>query len=82
MPGSWWGIAPSVALGLGTPTTINSNAYARNIHALNPDLHVYSQACPLFVPLVEEGWLDHEVTRLTAMVEAARTALNATEIVF
>jgi len=51
---------------IGTPTTINSNAYARNIHALNPDLHVYSQACPLFVPLVEEGWLDHEVTRLTA----------------
>lgn len=51
---------------IGTPTTINSNAYARNIHALNPDVHVYSQACPLFVPLVEEGWLDHEVTRLTA----------------
>lgn len=51
---------------IGTPTTINSNAYARNIHALNPDLHVHSQACPLFVPLVEEGWLDHEVTRLTA----------------
>lgn len=51
---------------IGTPTTINSNAYARNIHALNPALHVYSQACPLFVPLVEEGWLDHEVTLLTA----------------
>jgi len=51
---------------IGTPTTINSNAYARSIHALNPDLRVYSQACPLFVPLVEEGWLDHEVTRLTA----------------
>lgn len=51
---------------IGTPTTINSNAYARSIHALNPDLHVHSQACPLFVPLVEEGWLDHEVTRLTA----------------
>ncbi len=51
---------------IGTPTTINSNAYARSIHALNPDIRVYSQACPLFVPLVEEGWLDHEVTRLTA----------------
>lgn len=51
---------------IGTPTTINSNAYARSIHALNPKLHVHSQACPLFVPLVEEGWLDHEVTRLTA----------------
>ena len=30
------------------------------------DARIYSQACPLFVPLVEEGWLDHEVTRLTA----------------
>lgn len=51
---------------IGTPTTINSNAYARSIHALNPDVHVHSQACPLFVPLVEEGWLDNEVARLTA----------------
>lgn len=50
---------------IGTPTTVNSNAYARNIHALNPALSVYSQACPLLVPLVEEGWLEHEVTRLT-----------------
>jgi glutamate racemase len=51
---------------IGTPTTINSNAYARRIHALDPHARVYSQACPLFVPLVEEGWLDHPVTRLTA----------------
>jgi len=51
---------------IGTPTTINSNAYARNIHRLDPSLRVFSQACALFVPLVEEGWLDHPVTRLTA----------------
>ncbi len=51
---------------IGTPTTINSNAYARRMHELDPSLRVYSQACPLFVPLVEEGWLDHPVTRLTA----------------
>ena len=51
---------------IGTPTTVNSNAYARSIHHLNPGVRVYSQACPLFVPLVEEGWLDHPVTRLTA----------------
>ncbi len=51
---------------IGTPTTINSNAYARGMHALDPSVRVYSQACPLFVPLVEEGWLDHPVTRLTA----------------
>jgi glutamate racemase len=51
---------------IGTPTTINSNAYARRMHALDPRVRVYSQACPLFVPLVEEGWLDHPVTRMTA----------------
>ncbi|MDT3672891.1 MAG: glutamate racemase [Aromatoleum sp.] len=51
---------------IGTPTTVNSNAYARRIHALDSGARVYSQACPLFVPLVEEGWLDHPVTRLTA----------------
>ncbi|MDX9698540.1 MAG: glutamate racemase [Rhodocyclaceae bacterium] len=51
---------------IGTPTTINSNAYARSMHALDPALRIHSQACPLFVPLVEEGWLDHPVTRLTA----------------
>lgn len=51
---------------IGTPTTINSNAYTRAIHQHAADVRVFSQACPLFVPLVEEGWLDHQVTRLTA----------------
>ncbi len=51
---------------IGTPTTVDSNAYARRIHALDPSARVYSQACPLLVPLVEEGWLDHPVTRMTA----------------
>ena len=52
---------------IGTPTTVNSNAYARAIHERNSEVRIYSQACPLFVPLVEEGWLEHEVTRLAAM---------------
>ncbi len=51
---------------IGTPTTVNSNAYGRAIHQVEPDARVVSQACPLFVPLVEEGWLDHPVTRMTA----------------
>lgn len=51
---------------IGTPATINSNAYARAIHALDPEIRLFSQACALLVPLVEEGWLDHPVTRLTA----------------
>jgi glutamate racemase len=51
---------------IGTPATINSNAYARAIHDCDAGIRIFSRACPLFVPLVEEGWLDHEVTRLTA----------------
>ncbi|MDO4643490.1 MAG: glutamate racemase [Cardiobacteriaceae bacterium] len=50
---------------IATNTTVNSNAYARAIHAEDPMIRVQSQACPLLVPLVEEGWLEHEVTRLT-----------------
>ncbi|MDP2751193.1 MAG: glutamate racemase [Rhodocyclaceae bacterium] len=50
---------------IATPTTINSNAYARRIASLDASIRVFSQPCPLFVPLVEEGWLDHPVTRLT-----------------
>jgi glutamate racemase len=67
--GAWAAAAhtPGHAIGvIGTPTTVNSNAYSRAIHAYLPDARVFSHACPLFVPLVEEGWLDHEVTRLTA----------------
>ena len=49
---------------IGTPATINSNAYARAIHLLDKEAKVFSQACPLFVPLVEEGWFDHPATKL------------------
>lgn len=51
---------------IGTPATIQSHAYTRAIQLLDGRIRTYSQACPLFVPLVEEGWLDHPVTRLTA----------------
>jgi glutamate racemase len=51
---------------IGTPATINSNAYARAIHLLDKEIKIFSQACPLFVPLVEEGWFDHPATRLIA----------------
>jgi glutamate racemase len=51
---------------IGTPATINSNAYARAIHLLDKEAKMFSQACPLLVPLVEEGWFDHPATRLIA----------------
>jgi glutamate racemase len=51
---------------IGTAGTIASGAYARAIWAVAPDATVVSQACPLFVPLVEEGWTEHPATRLIA----------------
>jgi len=51
---------------IGTSATINSNAYAQAIKAhAEQKIDVFSQACPLLVPLVEEGWLDSEITNLT-----------------
>ena len=51
---------------IGTTGTIASDAYNRAIQALAPGLHVVQRACPLFVPLVEEGWFDHPATELVA----------------
>jgi len=51
---------------IGTVGTVNSRAYHRAIHALAPHAHVRARACPLFVPLAEEGWTDHAATRLIA----------------
>jgi glutamate racemase len=51
---------------IGTVGTIKSGAYERAIRALAPDVQITARACPLFVPLVEEGWVDHPATRLIA----------------
>lgn len=51
---------------LGTPGTINSGAYRKGIYALNPQATVVEQACPMFVPLVENGYLNHKATYLFA----------------
>ena len=51
---------------IGTRGTMSSRAYNAVIHEHRPDALVFEQACPLFVPLVEEGWTDDEVTRLAA----------------
>ena len=51
---------------IGTAGTIASGAYERAIRALLPDAYIIARACPLFVPLVEEGWLDTPATRLIA----------------
>jgi glutamate racemase len=54
---------------IGTRGTVSSGAYPAVIHTLSgddPAPTVHSFACPLFVPLVEEGWIDHPATRLVA----------------
>lgn len=47
---------------IGTESTIHSHMYRQTIQAINPDITVFGRACPLFVPLVEEGWLKDPVT--------------------
>ena len=51
---------------IGTAGTIASNAYATAIHRLRPEAKVEQRACPLFVPLVEEGWFEHPAAELIA----------------
>ena len=51
---------------IGTLTTVGSGAYDAAIHGHDSTIAIHSQACPLLVPLVEEGWLEHPVTLLTA----------------
>ena len=51
---------------IGTEATIGSGAYEKAIKKLNPEIEVLSLACPLFVPLVEEGWTDNDVAELVA----------------
>ncbi len=47
---------------IGTEATIASRAYAKLIGEINPPARIFSQACSLLVPLVEEGWLEGEIT--------------------
>jgi glutamate racemase len=50
---------------IGTTATISSEAYERKIYEQNKDVRVFGKPCPFLVPLVEEGWLDDEITRMT-----------------
>lgn len=51
---------------LGTPGTIASGAYERALAQARPGVFTWSRACPLFVPLAEEGWTEGDVPRLVA----------------
>ena len=51
---------------LGTSATIRSGAYKNTLKKLHPEVYVLEEACPLFVPLVEEGLVDDPITQLVA----------------
>lgn len=51
---------------IGTEGTVRSGAYEAALQAGDPRIDVCSAACPLFVPLAEEGWMDHPAATLIA----------------
>jgi glutamate racemase len=52
---------------IATQSTVSSRKYEETILRMDPRSKVFQKACPLFVPLVEEGWLDHKVTEDVAL---------------
>ena len=60
-------VAAGQAIGvIATEATVQSSAYARAIEGIDAHVTVIERACPLFVPLAEEGWVDTDVTRTVA----------------
>ena len=66
---------------IGTPATIGSDAYGRALRALDPKVTVVGQACPLFVPLAEEGWASRAETRSIAKHYLDPLALSGADTV-
>src|SRR5262245_19696967 len=65
LPGAQAAIAPTrtghVGV-IGTRATINSGAYERALRSFDSGVRVTARPCPLLVPLIEEGWLEHPIT--------------------
>ena len=51
---------------IGTDGTIRSKAYNIEIAKIDPEIKIVDKACPLFVPIVEEGWANTDIASLTA----------------
>lgn len=63
---------------VGTDATVRSGVYTQVIRKMNPGIRVIEKACPLFVPLVEEGFKEHVVTQ--EIIEYYLESLRATDI--
>lgn len=64
-PGALWRPIrhePITSVSLESESTIKSGVYSKYLHKINPEITVVSKACPLFVPLVEEGLWEDRVT--------------------
>ncbi|MBX3028115.1 glutamate racemase [bacterium] len=64
---------------IGTEGTIRSGEYSRALRCLRSDVEIYARACPLFVPLAEEGWVDNEVASRAArlyLTSLARSGID------
>lgn len=64
---------------IGTLGTIGSGAYEQSLKHANPALIVKSLACPMLVPLAEEGWTDNEIARKTLEVYLSPFKRNGVE---
>jgi len=71
--------ASSIAV-IGTNATVKSDAYRRNIHAVNPAVKVTSILCPLFVPIVEEGLVQHPISDAAVELYLSPLKKNPPEI--
>jgi len=63
---------------VGTKATVNSNVYETEIHKLDPKMKVFSQACPLLVPFIEEDW--HNKPEATSILKKYLLPLKSTNI--
>ena len=63
---------------IGTDATVQSGMYTKIIHEMAPDVEVIEKACPLFVPLVEEGFKEHVVTQ--EVIEYYLESMRSTDI--
>jgi glutamate racemase len=65
---------------IGTLGTVRSGSYPRAIAAVAPQAQVTARACPLLVPLAEEGWLDDDIAAAVARRYLSELAAEAPEI--
>ncbi|MBT3864912.1 glutamate racemase [Candidatus Peregrinibacteria bacterium] len=63
---------------VGTKATISSQSYNSEIHKINPETKVYSQTCPLLVPIIEESW--HTKPEATSILRKYLKPLKSTNI--